>query len=89
MSKCLTSVKRVVMQTIDSLRVREFRLLWLAQISGYTAQFADPVTSGWLIFQLTASPTQVGLATALRGLPTLVFGLLAGTKSTDVSKFRI
>lgn len=38
----------------------------------------DQVTRGWLIYQLTGSPLQLGLATASRGLPLLLFGVVAG-----------
>jgi len=41
-------------------------------------QWMDQVTRGWLIYQLTGSPTQLGLATASRGLPLLIFGTVAG-----------
>jgi MFS family permease len=38
----------------------------------------DQVTRGYLIFQITGSPFQTGLATATRGLPLLLFGVIAG-----------
>ena len=38
----------------------------------------DQVTRGWLIYQITGSATQLGLATATRGLPLLLFGVIAG-----------
>jgi MFS family permease len=38
----------------------------------------DQVTRGWLVYQITGSPLQLGLATAVRGLPLLFFGIVAG-----------
>jgi MFS transporter, DHA1 family, staphyloferrin A biosynthesis exporter len=38
----------------------------------------DQVTRGWLMYQLTGSALDVGLATAVRGLPLLLFGVIAG-----------
>jgi MFS family permease len=38
----------------------------------------DQVTRGWLMYQLTGSALDVGLATAVRGLPLLMFGVIAG-----------
>jgi MFS transporter, DHA1 family, staphyloferrin A biosynthesis exporter len=38
----------------------------------------DQVTRGWLIYQLTGSALSLGLAAALRGLPLLFFGVIAG-----------
>jgi len=64
--------------TFDSLRLRDYRLLWLGQLSTNMGQWMDQVTRGWLIYQITGSALQLGLATALRGLPLLFFGVLAG-----------
>jgi MFS family permease len=64
--------------TFASLRLRDYRLLWLGQISTSMGQWMDQVTRGWLIYQITGSALQLGLATALRGLPLLFFGIIAG-----------
>src|SRR5262249_58562653 len=64
--------------TFGSLRLRDYRLLWLGQFGTNMGQWMDQVTRGWLIYQLTGSALQLGLATALRGLPLLVCGVLAG-----------
>ena len=65
-------------RTFESLAIRDYRLLWLGQISTSMGQWMDQVTRGWLIYQITGSATQLGLATAMRGLPLLFFGVLAG-----------
>src|SRR5437879_12340812 len=64
--------------TFVSLRLRDYRLLMLGQLSTSMGQWMDQVTRGWLIYQLTGSPLQLGLATASRGLPLLIFGVVAG-----------
>jgi len=64
--------------TFASLRSRDYRLLWLAQLSTSMGQWMDQMTRGWLMYELTGSALQLGLATALRGLPLLFFGILAG-----------
>src|SRR5215471_3509499 len=61
-----------------SLRSRDYRLLWLAQLSTSMGQWMDQMTRGWLMYKLTRSALDLGLATALRGLPLLFFGILAG-----------
>ncbi len=38
----------------------------------------DQISRGWLIYQVTGSPLQLGLATAMRGIPLLLFGVIAG-----------
>lgn len=64
--------------TFLSLQLRDYRLLWLGQVSTSMGQWMDQVTRGWLIYQITGSAFELGLATALRGLPLLFFGILAG-----------
>ena len=64
--------------TFVSLRQRDYRLLWLGQLSTNMGQWMDQVTRGWLMYQITGSALQLGFATALRGLPLLFFGILAG-----------
>src|SRR5215471_13692752 len=61
-----------------SLRSRDYRLLWLAQLATSMGQWMDQMTRGWLMYELTGSALELGLATALRGLPLLFFGILAG-----------
>jgi len=58
--------------------LRDYRLLWLAQLGTSMGQWMDQMTRGWLMYELTGSALQLGLATALRGLPLLFFGILAG-----------
>ncbi len=64
--------------TFDSLRVRDYRLLWLGQVSTSMGQWMDQFTRAWLIYEITGSPFQLGAVTAARGLPLLLFGILAG-----------
>src|SRR5262245_66275929 len=68
--------------TFVSLHLRDYRLLWLGQLSTNMGQWMDQVTRGWLIYQITGSALQLGLVTALRGLPMLFFGILAGSLAT-------
>ena len=67
-----------VPRTFDSLTIRDYRLLWLGQVSTSMGQWMDQVTRGWLIYSITGSAAQLGLATAMRGLPLLFFGVIAG-----------
>ena len=64
--------------TFVSLRLRDYRLLCLGQFSTSMGQWMDQMTRSWLMYQITGSALQLGLATALRGLPLLFFGILAG-----------
>jgi MFS family permease len=64
--------------TFASLAIRDYRLLWLGQVNTSLGLWMDQVTRSWLIYQLTGSALGLGLATALRGLPLLFFGIIAG-----------
>lgn len=72
-------------RTFESLAVRDYRLLWLGQVSTSLGQWMDQVTRAWLIYILTGSAFQLGLTTAVRGLPILLFGMVAGRWRTDLA----
>lgn len=72
-------MKRITrLHTFDSLALRDFRLLWMGQISTSMGQWMDQTSRGWLIYKLTNSPLQLGLVSAVRGIPLLLFGVIAG-----------
>lgn len=65
-------------RTFDSLSLRDFRYLWLGQIMVAMGFWMDSVSRSWLIYQMTGSPFQLGLVNAVKGVPLLIFGLIAG-----------
>src|SRR5512136_595470 len=65
-------------RTFESLGLRDYRLLWLGQLTTSMGQWMDQTARSWLIYQLTNSPLQLGLVSAARGLPLLAFGVVAG-----------
>ena len=64
--------------TFESLSFRDFRYLWLAQISVHMGGWMDNVSSSWLMYSLTNSPLQLGLVNVAKGIPLLIFGIIAG-----------
>src|SRR5499426_1969898 len=64
--------------TFDSLRIRDYRLLWLGQLDTSLGQWMDSISRGYLIYHITSSPIQLGLAAAIRGIPLFLFGIVAG-----------
>jgi MFS family permease len=64
--------------TFESLRLRDYRLLWLGQLSTAMGIWMDQVTRTWLIYILTHSALQLGLVNAVRGIPLIAFGAIAG-----------
>jgi MFS family permease len=65
-------------RTFESLSIRNYRLLWLGQLSTSMGQWMDQTARSWLIYKITDSPLQLGLVSAVRGLPLLLFGIVAG-----------
>jgi MFS family permease len=66
------------LHTFDSLAVPNYRLLWMGQLSTSLGQWMDQTSRSWLIYSLTDSPLQLGLVSAVRGIPLLFFGVIAG-----------
>jgi MFS family permease len=65
-------------RTFESLSIRDYRLLWLGQFDTSLGQWMDNISRSYLIYHITHSPLQLGLALAVRGLPLLLFGIVAG-----------
>jgi MFS family permease len=66
-------------RALQALQYREFRLLFLAQLTTAMAQWMDQVARGWLLYELTGSPFQLGLVGTLRIFPLLFLSPIAGT----------
>jgi MFS family permease len=65
-------------RTFESLGLRDYRLLWLGQVTTSLGQWMDQTARSWLIYRMTNSPLQLGMVSAARGLPILLFGVVAG-----------
>ena len=65
-------------RTLRALAHRDFRLLLTANISNDFAMWAINIAAGWLVFELTRSPFQVGLLFSFRGLASLIALPLGG-----------
>ena len=70
----------------ESLKNRDFRLLWLNQISATLAMNMDQTARSWLIYSLTHSAMHLGMISAVRGIPLLLFGLISGTIADRVNR---
>lgn len=67
------------LRAFETLRHREFRLLWLGQACTGMGTWMDQVTRGWLIYELTNSPVQLGLVRGVQAIPILLLSPLAGS----------
>jgi MFS family permease len=65
--------------TFAALRHREFRLLWAGQAATAMAMWMDQVVRGWLMYELTNSPVQLGLVHGVQAVPILVLSPIAGS----------
>ncbi|HEY7066632.1 MAG TPA: MFS transporter [Chloroflexota bacterium] len=64
--------------TLESLHLREYRLLWLGQGGNSMGMWMDQIARGWLMYELTDSTVQLGFITALRAIPLLLLSPVAG-----------
>jgi len=74
------------LRAIEALRHREFRLLWFGQVFSSTATWMDQVARGWLIYELTSSPLQLGLVRGVQAIPFLLLSPLAGSTADRYSR---
>ena len=66
-------------RTFEAFRYRQFRLLWLGQLATAMGTWMDQVARGWLIYQLTNSPAQLGLIRGVQAIPILLLSPIAGS----------
>lgn len=67
------------LRAFAALRHREFRLLLAGQTAAALASWMDQVARGWLMYELTNSPVQLGLVQGMRALPILLLSPVAGS----------
>jgi MFS family permease len=69
----------LALRTFAALHHREFLLLWSGQASTAMAMWMDQVVRGWLMYELTNSPVQLGLVQGVQAIPILVLSPVAGS----------
>ena len=69
----------VRLRAFETLRYREYRLLWYGQIFGSMGTWMDQVTRGWLIYELTDSALQLGMVRGIQAIPFLLLSPIAGS----------
>src|SRR5437773_2011190 len=65
--------------TFEALRSRQFRLLWLGQVCSGMGSWMDQISRGWLMYELTGSPLQLGAVRAVQAVPFLLLSPIAGS----------
>jgi len=71
---------------LKSLRFRAFRQVCGAQVFSNIGVWMDELSRGWLIYQLTDSVVQLGLARGIQLVPALLVSPFAGTAADRYSR---
>jgi MFS family permease len=74
---------------VSSLHVRNYRLYFFGQLVSVAGTWMQTVAQSFLVLDLTHSGTQLGLTTAVRFLPMLVFGPAGGLIADRMDKRKI
>jgi MFS family permease len=72
-----------------SLRIRNYRLFCVGQLSANTGQWTQRVAQDWLVLSITGNATDVGVTVALQFVPSLFFGLPGGLIADRYPKRRV
>lgn len=75
--RVLRAITRI--PTFRTLQYRQYRLLWFGHVATGLATWMDQVARGWLLYELTDSPLQLGLVRAVQAVPFLLLSPLAGS----------
>jgi MFS family permease len=72
-----------------SLRIRNYRLYFLGQIVSLTGTWMQTVALGWLVYEITGSPTQIGTVTAVQFIPVLLGSIHGGLLADRFDKRKL
>jgi MFS family permease len=79
----------VLAGSLGALRHRDFRLFWGGQLVSLVGTWMQSVGQAWLVLELTQSPLQLGLVTALQFIPVLMLSPVGGALTDRLPKRRI
>ena len=74
---------------LGALRHRDFRLFWIGQLISQIGTWMQSVAQAWLVLDLTHSPLQLGLVSALQFTPVLLFSPVGGVLSDRFAKRKV
>ncbi len=76
-------------QTFRSLRVRNYRIYFVAQLISVSGTWMQQVAQAWLVLRLTGSGVDLGIVTGLQFLPMLLLGPWGGLAADRFDKRRV
>ncbi len=82
----MTTIRAAVHQTFSSLRIRNFRLYFTAQLISVSGTWMQTVAQAWLVLRLTGSGVDLGIVVGLQFLPMLLFGPFGGLVADRTKK---
>jgi len=85
----MTSLRTAVHQTFSSLRIRNYRLYFTAQLISVSGTWMQTVAQSWLVLRLTGSGVDLGIVVGLQFLPMLLFGPVGGLVADRINKRRL
>lgn len=85
----MTSVAAGFNRTFASLRNRNFRIFFTAQIISVTGTWMQSIAQMWLVLHLTGSGVALGITAALQFTPILLFGTWGGLLADRVDKRKL
>lgn len=71
---------------LEALRIRDYRLLWIASAVWEAVSVVQTVAAVWIVFSLTGSATMVSLMVSSAILPTLLVSVPAGVLADAMSR---
>ena len=77
------------LRTFQSLRHRNFRLLWLAQVASSSGMWMEIIARNLLVYEMTGSSTALALLNLFRALPQLLFTLGGGILADRIDRKKI
>jgi MFS family permease len=85
----LSSVAAGFTRTFASLRNRNFRIFFTAQIVSVTGTWMQSIAQMWLVLHLTGSGVALGITAALQFTPILLFGTWGGLLADRLDKRKV
>ncbi|HUZ77004.1 MAG TPA: MFS transporter [Chloroflexota bacterium] len=82
----MTGVSRHARQTLASLALRDFRVLWIGFLGTWMAMQMQQVARGYLAYKLSGNALSLGLVTLSMGLPRIVLSPIGGVMADRFSK---
>ena len=74
---------------LGALRHRDFRLFWAGQLISQIGTWMQSVAQAWLVLEITQSPLQLGVVSALQFTPILLLSPVGGALSDRFAKKRV